>query len=160
MFKVGEYLIYNKIVCRINEIRNDKGNEGEYYLLVPISNDSLKIEVPVTNLWHNLRPLITKEEVNNLISSIPNIDLISSDNRSIEKDYKLLLNSGKPEDLIKIIKTNYFKNKEKTDIKKNAVIKDSNFCSLAEKYLYEEFSAVLGITYDETKELVLEAITK
>lgn len=160
MFKVGDNLIYNKIVCKVVEIRNDKENSREYYLLVPISNDSLKIEIPVTNLWHNIRPLISKKEVNDIIASIPSMELISSDNRSIEKDYKLLLNSGKPEDLIKIIKTNYFKNKEKTDINKHAVIKESNFCSVAEKYLYEEFSVVLGKTYDETRDIILEELSK
>lgn len=159
MFKIGETIVYNKDICKVMEIRKKEDN-SEYYLIVPISNDSLKIEVPVTNLWHNLRPIISREEVSVLINDISSLELITTDNRSIEKDYKLLMNSGKPEDLLRIIKTNYYKNKEKTDINKKAVIKNSNYCSLAEKYLYEEFAAVLEISYEEVKEIILKEITK
>lgn len=160
MFGVGDILVHKKDICKIVEIRHNEELNNDFYLLIPISNESLKIEVPVTNLWHNLRPLISKEEVNKIIENIPNLEVITTDNRSIEKDYKLIISSGKPEDLIRIIKTNYFRNKEKLLFKKNAIIKESNYCSLAEKYIYEEFSVVLGISYEEIEKIIISQLNK
>lgn len=158
MFKIGEYVVYNREVCKIIEIRKNIENNADYYILIPISNESLKIEIPTLNFRGHLRALITKAEVDQLLDNIKNLDIIVSDNRSIEKDYKLLINSGKLEDLMKIIKTNYFINKEKSDNKKITIIKNSNYYSLAEKYICEEFSIVLGKDYEDIKEYIISLL--
>ncbi len=160
MFKIGEYVVYNKEVCKIIEIRKNIENNADYYILIPISNESLKIEIPTLNFHGHLRSLITKTEANQLLENIQNVDIIISDNRSIEKDYKLLINSGKLEDLMKIMKTNYFKNKEKSDNKKITVIKNSNYYSLAEKYICEEFSVVLGKSYEDVKNYIVSILNE
>ncbi len=156
MFKVGNHVVYKKEICRIIEIKKNRANNSNYYILVPISNDSLKIEVPVANLWGSLRPLISKKEIEKIINEIPNIEILVMDGHLIEKEYKLLINSGKPEDFIKIIKTAYFKDKEKSN--KITTSRDTNYFNLAEKYLYEEFSIVLGMNYEDTKNFIIKCI--
>ena len=64
------------------------------------------------------------------------------------------------EDLIKIIKTTYLRNKERIDNNKKTTDKDNHYFNQAELYLYNEFSVVLNLTYDETKEYVLNAVNK
>lgn len=161
MLKVGEYLVYRRDVCKLLEIKKNNLNNLDYYVFTPLSDASLKIEVPISNENKNLRPLISKEQVEEIIKEIPNVDVLDcDDNRLIEGEYKKLINSGKIIDLIKIIRTTYLRNKEKMDQKKKLNTKDSNYFSLAEKYLYQEFSIVLDMSYDETKKYVIKEVEK
>ena len=160
MYKTNDYLIYGKDVCKVHEIEEKKFNNEDYYILRPINNESLKISVPVTNKNGKIRDLITKEEIENLINKIPNIDIITTEDKFIENEYKKLLNNGSHEDLIKIIKTTYLRNKERLDNNKKIAEKDKNYFELAEEYLYNEFSIVLEKTLEETKNYIINAVTK
>lgn len=159
MYKIGDYLVYKRDVCKVKEIKEKYYNDIDYYVLNPISDLSLKINVPVNNETL-LRNLISKEEVNRLIKNIPNIKTISIDDRMIESTYRDLLKTEKHEDLIKIIKTSYLRNKDRTDNNKKISEKDDNYFKLAEKFLYTEFSIVLNKTYEDTKSYVISEVEK
>lgn len=159
MYKIGDYLVYKRDVCKVKEIKEKYYNDIDYYVLNPISDLSLKINVPVNNETL-LRNLISKEEVNRLIKNIPNIETISIDDRMIESTYRDLLKTEKHEDLIKIIKTSYLRNKDRTDNNKKISEKDDNYFKLAEKFLYTEFSIVLNKTYEDTKSYVISEVEK
>lgn len=156
MYKVGDYVVYKREVCEVISIKEKEFMD--YYVLVPISDNTLKIDVPVNNKLGYLRPLITKKEVEDIIKTIPNIKPIISTDRLIENEYRNLLNTNKHEDLIKIIKTTYLRNKERLDNNKKIGGKDDEYFKQAEKYLYSEFSIVLGMSYDETKKYVIEKV--
>lgn len=158
MKQVGDYIVYRKDVCRIADIKKNHFNNIDYYLLIPIDDESLHIDVPVDNRMGYLRDLISKEEVATIIEKIPNIDLIVSDEKRLESEYKNLLNEGTHENLVKIIKTTYLRNKDRIDNKKKISDKDNHYFELAEKYLYNEFSVVLEMNYDETKEYVINQV--
>lgn len=160
MFKVGEYLVYRKDVCKLVDIKKNYLNNNDYYVLIQVFNDSLKIEIPISNSRGNLRSLITKEEIEAIINQIPDIEIIECDNRFIESEYKKLMTSSKHGDLVKIIKTTYLRNKERTDKKKKISDIDNNYFNQAEKYLYEEFSIVLEMSIDDTKKYVIGAVNK
>ena len=49
MYKVDDYVVYKKDVCRVKDIKENKSNKKLYYFLVPISDESLMIELPVNN---------------------------------------------------------------------------------------------------------------
>lgn len=152
MFKINDYVVYKKNVCQISEIKDKYFDDIDYYILKPVSDNTLTISVPINN--ETIRDLISKKELENIIQNIPNIDIIKTDNKLIENEYKQLMNTGKHEDLIKIIKTTYLRNKERADNNKKIGDKDDNYFHLAEKYLYTEFMIVLGMSYDETKDYV------
>lgn len=111
----------------------------------PIDDESLIIDVPIQNKCGNIYDLFSKEERNKIIEKIPNISIIETDSKNIESEYKNLLLSNSCYDLIKIIKTAYLRNKERLDNKRKIGEKDDMYFKLAEKYLYSEFSFVLGI---------------
>ena len=159
MYKVGDYIVYKRDVCRINEIKEKYYNDTDYYVLTPISDDSLKINVPVDN-DKLLRSLITVDEVNSIIKNIPNIDVIDEDDRLLETIYKDLLKSEKHEDLIKIIKTTYLRNKDRANNNKKISEKDDTYFKLAERYLYTEFSVVLNKSFNEAKDYVISEVEK
>lgn len=157
MYKVNNYIIYKKEVCKILEILPNYFKNHDYYLLTPISDNTLTIKVPTTN--KEIRSLITKKEVEEIIKKIPTIEVIKSDTKSLEGIYKELITNGSHEDLIKIIKTSYLRNKERIDNNKKTTDKDTYYFNLAEKYLYEEFQIVLNLTYEETKNYVIQKVT-
>lgn len=128
------------------------------YILVPLFDDSLKISVPTDNKNGYLRNLLSKKEIEKLINSMPDIKPIETDSHSLENEYRNLFHSGKHEDLVKIIKTTYLRNKERIESKRNVGEKDKEYFNKAEKYLYNELSVVLGKTYDETKNYVINKV--
>lgn len=156
MYKIGEYLVYRKSVCQVKEIKEKKGTN--YYQLVPIDDASLKIEVPVEDKDKVLRNLITKEEIENLIKNMPNIELIDCNDRMIELEYRNLLATGNREDIIKVIKTAYLRNKTRLDNKKKISEKDMTYLEKAEKLLYNEFSIVLNLSLEDTKQYIINKV--
>src|SRR5574344_1828924 len=104
MYKINDYVVYKKNVCIIKDIKTNSKNM-KCYLLNPMDDDSLKIEIPIENSNDLIRNIISKEEANKIIKSIPTINAIDVENNKLfENEYKNLLNTGNHEDLIKVIK--------------------------------------------------------
>ena len=158
MFKVKNYVLYNYNVCKIKEIT--KIRDVEYYVLVPITDESLTIKAPVTQEGINIRPLLSKKEVKELIDKMSSINTIDAPDHKLEQEYKRLLNTGNREDLESIIKTTYERNKKRKENGKKVGEKDSIYFNLAEKSLYNEIAIVLKTTVDKAKEYVVKRVEK
>lgn len=156
MFNIGDYVVYYKDVYKIIDIKEKYINNIDYYILTKVNDESLKLSIPTNNKY--IRKLLNKEKVMDIINNILNIDIIDYDDKMIENEYKRLLSNGTHEDLIKIIKTTYLRNKERIDNKKKISDKDKNYFDLAEKYLYTEFSIVLNMSFNETKEYIINKV--
>ncbi|MBQ9071618.1 MAG: hypothetical protein IJY25_00465 [Bacilli bacterium] len=152
MFKINDYVVYKRNVCRIKEIK-----DNIYYVLVPIDDESLIITISKDN--PNIRNIINKEECEKLINSIPSIEVIKENDKLIENEYKNLLNSGKLEDLVKIIKTTYLRNLDRISNHKKIGEKDDNYFKKSENLLYNELSICLNLSYEETKDYVIKKVT-
>ncbi len=158
MYKKDDYVVYGKDVCKVCEIEEKKFNNEDYYLLKPMKDPSLKIEVPVSNKTNKIRDLISIDDLQEIISKIPEIPTIKAEEKFLEGEYKQLLTSASHEDLIKIIKTTYLRNKKRLDNNKKITEKDTKYFELAEEYLYNEFSIVLGYDYAQTKDYVINQV--
>lgn len=77
----------------------------------------------------------------------------------IENEYKILLQNGTHEDLIKIIKTTYLRNKNRLNQNKKISETDDKYFKLAERYLYSEFSIILNMNLEETKEFIINKLS-
>lgn len=164
MYKAGDLVIYgNHGVCRIESVGepNISGVDKSklYYTLSPLYH-SEKIFTPVdTNIF--MRPIITYEEAEQLISHIPPIDKSLNDFediRSLEAHYKNLLKSHSCSDLLRLIKTIYAKSRivEKQGKKLGQI--EKRFMSTAEEQLYGEFAAALNMPKENVKIYVEEKI--
>lgn len=156
MYKVGDFVVYKRDVCEVVEIKESYFKGLDYYTLIPVIDKTLKIEIPIDSKL--VRNIISKEEVEEIINNIPSIEIIETDNKLIENEYKRLLNSDKYEDLIKIIKTAYLRNKGREEEKKRISDKDKFYFEKAEKLLYNEFSIALNMNFEETKEYVVSKV--
>ena len=154
MYKEDDYLIYGKQVCRVEKLEERDGIK--YYILRPIKDESLKIQIPTTT--DKIRDIISKEELDKLLEKIPEIELIDTDKKYLESTYRQLLQNGTHEDLIRIIKTTYLNNQERLAKKKKLTETDKNYFELAEECLYEEFSITLGKDIDATRNYVISKV--
>lgn len=158
MKSIGDYIIYRRDVCKIIDIKKNHFNQMDYYVLVPIKDESLHIDVPTNNRLGYIKELMSKDDVINLIENMPDINKIEDDDRKLENRYKELLDDGTHESLVKIIKTTYFRNKKRIDNKKKISEKDKYYFDLAEHYLYNEISIVLNMSYEETKRYIIDKL--
>ena len=158
MFNVGENVIYKRDVCVVKEIKEKHYRNMDYYILAPVEDKSLTIEVPVENKKGYLRNIISKERALELIDSISSIEPIITTQKIIDIEYKNLMNSGKLDDLIKIIKTAYLRNDERIKASKKVGEKDDTYFKMSEKILYNELSLALNMDYDTVKKYVCDTV--
>lgn len=157
MYKKDDIIMYKKDVCKITNIKNEYGIE--YYVLSPIDDDSLSISIPVEKEKYFLRNIINKNEAEQIINSIPDIETIKNINdKYIENEYKELISNPTYSNLIKIIKSTYLRNKSRIDSKKKTSDKDIKYFNLAEKYLYNELSIALNMSFEEVKNYIINRV--
>lgn len=147
-----DYIVYRKETCKIIE------KEDGYYRLVPVNDTSIKYKVPVDSNF--LKKVITKEEIDRLLLEIPEINTIDLGEKQIEQEYKELMKSGTHEDLVKIIKTSYLRNQIRILNNKRISEIDDGYFRRAEKYLYEEIGIVLNLSFENTKEYIINKLKK
>lgn len=145
-----KYVVYRKEVCKVIDEK-----EG-IYVLMPAYDSSIKYKISVNSPL--LKDLITKKEIDKLLLEIPRIDALSMSDKQIEQTYKELMNNGSHEDLVKIIKTTYLRNQLRILNNKKISEKDDEYLKRAEKYLYEEICVVLNMSFEQTKEYVINKI--
>lgn len=147
-----DYIVYRKETCKIIE------KEDGYYRLVPVNDTSIKYKVPVDSNF--LKKVITKEGIDRLLLEIPEINTIDLGEKQIEQEYKELMKSGTHEDLVKIIKTSYLRNQIRILNNKRISEIDDEYFRRAEKYLYEEIGIVLNLSFENTKEYIINKLKK
>lgn len=156
MYKINDYVLFNYNVCQIKNIT--EMNNQKYYVMEPINDRTLTIKAPTSQENKHIKSLLTKKEIDLLIDKMPQIELINLPDHSLEAEYKRLLNTGDREDLVKIIKTTYLRNKDRLDNGKKVGEKDNTYFNLAEKSLYSEIAVVLKKSLEEAKDYVIKKI--
>lgn len=154
MFQIGDYVVYRKDVCKISDVKENLSFGGTFYVLSPLADESLTTFVPVANEKGYLRSIISKEKAEAFITSIPEIKRIESNDKLLENDYKHCLKNNSLEDLMRIIKTTYFRNQERKEKGRKIGEKDEYYFLQAEKYLYQELALALQISLEEVKDYI------
>ena len=152
MFQINDVLIYGtQGVCKIVDIveKTISGAKKRYYVLKPIDDRSATIYAPTDNeiVMKKMRRLLSTEEINALIDSMPDEDTVWIANNSERKElYKRIIISGDHLELIKMIKAIYTHKQERKAAGKRLHISDLNFFKDAEQILYHEFQYVLNLS--------------
>lgn len=163
MFSKGDLVLYGVYgVCEIGDISTvdipgiDK--ERLFYFLYP-KDSKAKIYIPVDGNTSKMKKLLSKEEAQELLKSIPDMEPLKiRDKRKPEDSYKEAVNTGDRRELIKLIKCIYFRNKERQEKgKKNTAI-DERYMKVAEDLLYQELGSVLEIPKDRVLEHIIKVI--
>lgn len=156
MRNVGDYIVFRKDVCEIVDIKENPFNHVMSYTLIPITDKSLKMNIPIDNA--SIRDLMTMDELNTLIQEIRDIPVIEVEDKQLEHEYKRLLNEGTNYDLVQIIKTTYLRNQKRLENNKKISDKDHRYFEMAENYLYNEVAKVLNIDVESAKNYIIEHV--
>ncbi|NLM21323.1 MAG: transcriptional regulator [Peptococcaceae bacterium] len=154
MFKVNDYVVYNSTgVYKIVDIREEKDindNYVDYYVLQPAYGHNLTVKIPINSRKVSMRRIVSKDEVLNLISAMPDIEPVwINDDRKRYEAFKSALKTAECLEWIKIVKTMYLKKKERMSDGKKLAKADEDIMKAAEKNINEEFAAALNISPEE-----------
>ena len=164
MFSVGDYVIYDTNgVCKISGTEeNDLGGDTvEYFVLEPVYDANSTFFVPKNNsaLMNKMRSLLTDEEINDILDSVPEYDPVWIDDDNERKQrYHEILNQGDRIELAGLIKALYIHRSIQQKKGKKLHQSDEIFLKQAEKQLYTEFSLVLGLEPGEVEKLMINKV--
>lgn len=158
MLEPGSYIVYKQQVCKVKGIIEKYYHDKDYYYLVPLTNEKLKIMLPVDQLSQT-RPLMSQSEAEDLIDQIGSIPPLDFRTRNIKDSYEELFESDDPVNLVKIIKTTYLRTQDRLALNKKVTASDETYFEKAENYLFSELSAVLGMNFEEVRSLFREKAT-
>lgn len=165
MYSVGELIVYGSTgVCRVAATGSlDKKQGGEkdriYYTLKPVYRNET-IYAPVDSKVF-MRPLISAQEVNELIDMIPKLDAEmyhSKRTQELSDHYQSSLNTHECSDLIEMVMSIYAKREFVEQQKRKFGQIDERFMKKAEELLYGEFAAALGIEKDDVPDYIAKRI--
>ncbi|MBE6123661.1 MAG: hypothetical protein E7190_13245 [Erysipelotrichaceae bacterium] len=154
MYQINDIVVYRRDVCRVVDTEESAATGEMCYVLEPYNavSGGRRMLVPVANRGGHLRSLSTSEEIYDLIDRVPSLEMLENKPANMKSQYVALLKTDSLEDLIRIIKTSYYRNKERSDNRKKLATIDGEYQQKAEKYLFSEFAVALGKSYEECKE--------
>lgn len=163
MFKKGDFVVNtNNGICEINDIvtMNMSGSDKDYYLLIPIAEQTAKVYVPIDLAAQRIRHAMCKDEALALIEDIKNINETYIENeKEREKTYKEALNSREPKRLVGIIKTLYLRKQERVEAGKKNTAVDERYFKLAENHLHTELAFALQVDKEKVQEMILKSLS-
>lgn len=164
MYEKGDLIIYgNQGVCRIENIGKidigSSSNEKEYYTIVPVFRDG-RTYTPTDTTVH-MRPLITKEDIDRLITMISTMHDAALENQTTQQltnYYKQLIDEYSCDDLLQVIHNVKMKQEKMESQGKKLGQIDTRYRKEAEDLLHEEFSVVLGIPKEEVMKYIMDKV--
>ncbi len=153
MFEKGDLILYETVgVCRIEEISRLEflKNDRVYYSFVPIFEKDTMIYVPVDNDKVKMRPIMTREEAEAFIGQLPYIESRREINEKEKAQmYKEILLSGDHRELAAMIKGIFEVWQARKGKGSRLAVRDEESMKRAEKLLYGELAAALGLNPDQ-----------
>ena len=156
MYQVGDLIIYgNSGVCKVTDITNQNltgtENEQTFYVLKPLFQNCT-ISTPVNTTKVFMRPIISTDEANRLIDTIPSVQPEMSnisDLRQLTAHYEAYFQTHDCADLIELSMSIYEKKQMLKEQKRKFGTIDERYMKRAEDLLFGEFSAALGIQKED-----------
>lgn len=165
MYQKGDLIIYGSTgVCLVEDVKApgavpSADKTKQYYKLTPVYSKET-IYVP-TDTAVFMRPIISRAEVEDLISKIPDIEGSAFDCRNLKMlsdHYQTILQTHKCEDLIQLIKSVHAKNETMLQCGKRLGQTDQRFMKRAEDLLYGEFASALDIPRENVRDYIQQSV--
>ena len=154
--KIGTYVLYGKTgVCLVKEqitMSYGAAGGGKYYVLSPVSDGRSSVYVPCDNpdLVARMRPLLSREEIDALLSNADDVKMAWVDDRGERAMmYRTITVGGDRRELIRLICCLMRKKQERMALGKRLSTMDETTLQESVRLVEEEFSMVLGIPVRE-----------
>lgn len=164
MFSIGQKVICgNKGVCTIEDITtldiSGVDKEKKYYILKPEYLVASTVYVPVDSAITSMRVILTREEAEELIQSIPSIPVLEIKNEQLlEQDYRSCLKTNSCTDWVKLIKTIYERRQKRIQMGRRETSIDRKYFRIAEDVLYGELAVVLGLQREQVSQYIISKL--
>lgn len=164
MFKKDDIVIYSGYgLCRVMDVTtmNMHGipKDKLYYTLLQLTGSGGTIYTPVEHKEKILRAVISREEAEDLIQFIPEIEVLwVTDERLRENQYKEALKSCDCRDWIRIIKCLHFRRQDRQAQGKRMTAVDEKYFQIARDCLYSELSMSMGVPKERMEAFIMEQI--
>lgn len=164
MFQPGQLVVYGgEGVCRVVDVGipdlSGMKTTRTYYTLCPVGRN-VTVYVP-TDKTDALRPVMTADQAKALIRRMLEIEPlpVSHTGPFMQRDsYEHALHSHERTDLVRIIKTVYHKQHPSDARQRQPGRIDEEYRKRAENILYSEFSAALGIPFEDVPAYICKAV--
>lgn len=137
------------------------GKKTDYYVLRSTGKDHSTVYLPMNNptLVSKAKPLVTKEEIGELLDKAADTEIFWVDNHKERKEkFNEILQSGDRTGIIALAGTIYHRQQAQLAVHKKLNSSDERILREAEKIINTEFAFVLNITPDEAKEYIRDRI--
>lgn len=164
MFNIGDYVVYGtEGVCEVKDIgtldMDGVPQDRRYYFLMPIGSSRSMIYSPVDSVKARIRRIMTKDEVERLIDSIPNISMLEApSDKLLEEKYRESVRSCDPTEIMRIIKTTFFRKEARIREHKKVTALDDRYQKQAQTYLHAEIAVVLSIPAEQVPDYIIGRI--
>ena len=164
VFKIGDLIIYgNAGVCKVVDIGKPPMTgipEGQdYYTLAPYYSEKSMIFTPCDNEKVIMRPIVSRDEANELINNIGNIDYLGiTDEKKREDCYKENIKTCDLENFISLIKTIYVRKQQRISEGKKVTASDEKYFQLAEDKLLGELAIALEMEKGKVRDHIMECV--
>lgn len=155
MYNQGDIIVYTTCgLCRIDGIidRVFNGEEKKYYILKPINDNRATLQVqvdnPITEI--KLKTLLSKNEINDIINEVPNIEPFWIDNENERKKvFSEIIRNGDRLKIYELMISIIEHSKGLKDKGRKLHACDETYLNDARKLICEEISYVLDMSYGD-----------
>lgn len=162
MYSVGDLIMYSSHgICEIDDIteKNFSNQTKTYYVLHPINNAQLVINVPIHSDKINLQDVVNKTTAQKIIDSFkqPGVDWIEKNNHRIHI-YSEAIKHGDRYEIAKIVNTLMVKQHELQQFDKKLSSQDMKLLASIQNILFSELALSLETTSDDIYNRVVECL--
>ncbi len=164
VFEKEQYVVYGKMgVCRVIDRQRLSfgGDKEEYYILAPAHDPRSSVYVPCGNetLMARLRPLLTKDEIDDILSCVTQTDIPWTEDRAERAtQFRAIIGGGDRRQIVRLVRCLYEKKQEKLAAGKKLSAADEAFLQECIRLIEEEFVLALGISAEQVGDYIRERI--
>lgn len=155
MFEVNQQVVHCRDgVATITSITSMAGND--YFVLKAKRGEGVNIFVPLSRAESIIRPIMSKEEADELITYMKNLQIeFNSNTKQRRDDFKRRIQSGDIKDIIFLNKELYlYQTASELPPKVKFGQVDFDILEKARITLFDEFMLVYNVEYDEVSTLI------
>ena len=164
MYQIGDLVVYGSIgVCRVDGFSHPDGNDSKlFYCLSPLYQPGV-IHTPVESAKVPLRPVMTADAADHLLSQLSGIRVEIYKERTIQllaQKYQSVLQTGDPLQLLSLSLSVQQKRKQAEAQNRRLGMVDERYGRQAERVLFGELAVALDMPIDEIPHLISECLAK
>ena len=164
MFEAGTYIVCGQHgVCRVEGVGKlqltEASGDKVYYTLSKVYSRGGVLYVPADSEKIVMRPVISKEEAEDLIGHMREIDMLQIDNEKRKEEiFKQAFRTCDSREWVKIIKTLHERKRIRLAKGKKVTASDERYMRTAEDNLFGELAISLGIDKNDVEQYIMERI--